>query len=451
VRGGEEEDDDMTARITEPAPQPGPGDHGPPAATRRARAPIAPLVFSLLGEPADVAVKAFDGSRAGPDDPAATLDFRSPAAFTRLVGAPGELGFARAIVAGDLVIDGDLLAALELRHHLNAGRGTREMVASLVRLARAAGAPIRRLPPPPEEVKVKGRLHSRSRDKTAVSHHYDVGNDFYRLFLGPTMTYSCAVWADPTTGLDAAQEAKHALVAGKLGLRPGMRVLDVGCGWGGMLLHAATHHGVTGVGITLSQEQAALARKRIAEAGLSDKLEVRVQDYRDVDDGPFDAISSIGMVEHVGAGQLDEYTRCLYGLLVPGGRLLNHGIAVPHGVSGTLNRKSFLHRYIFPDGEMEEVSTVMASLQRAGFEVRHSENLREHYALTLRAWLRNLEDNWDEAVRIVGVNRARVWRLYLAGCVVPFEIHKLQVHQVLASRVEAGGRSHMPLRPDWTG
>jgi cyclopropane-fatty-acyl-phospholipid synthase len=440
----------MTAHIAEPSHRPEP-EGEEPTPRDRARAPIAPQVWSLLGEPDDIAVRAFDGSRAGPSDPAATFDFRSPTAFTRLLGAPGELGFGRAIVAGDLEIEGDLLAALELRHRLNAMRGSRELVAALFRLVRSSGAPLRRLPPPPEEVRMRGRVHSKRRDKDAVSHHYDVGNEFYRLFLGPTMTYSCAVWADPAVGLDAAQEAKHALVAGKLGLRPGMRLLDVGCGWGGMLLHAATHHGVSGVGITLSQEQAALARKRIADAGLSDRVEIRVQDYRDVDDGPFDAISSIGMVEHVGAGQLETYTRALYGLLVPGGRLLNHGIAVPHGVPGTLNPRSFVHRYIFPDGEVADIGAVVAAIQAAGFEVRHDENIREHYALTLRAWLRNLEENWDEAVRLVGVGRARVWRLYLAGYVVTFESHKLQVHQVVASRVTAGGRSGLPLRPDWSG
>jgi cyclopropane-fatty-acyl-phospholipid synthase len=437
----------MTARITGPEHGDVPGESRPARHARR-REPIAPQVTALLGDPPDVAVRAFDGSRSGPDDPAAILDFRDPGAFTRLVGAPGEMGFARAIISGDLVIEGDLLAALELRHHLNQGRASAAMVAALVKLARSAGAPLRPPPPPPEEVRMRGRRHSRGRDSAAVSHHYDVSNDFYRLVLGPTMTYSCAVWADPEVGLDAAQEAKHRLVAGKLGLRPGMRLLDVGCGWGGMLLHAATHHGVTGVGITLAGEQAALARERIAEAGLSDRIEVRVQDYRDIDDGPYDAISSIGMVEHVGAEQLDAYTAKLFELLRPGGRLLNHGITVPYGTAGKVNRRGFVQRYIFPDGEVQEIGQVVTAIQRAGFEVRHTENLREHYALTLRAWLANLEEHWDEAVEVVGIGRARVWRLYLAGYIVTFETHRTQVNQVLAVRNDAG-RSGLPLRPDW--
>jgi cyclopropane-fatty-acyl-phospholipid synthase len=406
-------------------------------------------VWDLLGEPDDLAVTAYDGSSAGPSRPAATLDVREATAFTRLLAAPGEMGFARALIAGDLVIEGDLLVALELRHRLNAGRGSVTMVRDLLRLVRSSRAPLRRLAPPPEEVRPRGRRHSRTRDAEAVSHHYDVGNDFYRLLLGPTMAYSCAVWADPGVGVDAAQDAKHALVAGKLGLRPGQRVLDVGCGWGGMLLHAATHHGVTGVGITLSQEQAARARERIAGAGLSDRVEIRVQDYRDVDDGPYDAVSSIGMVEHVGSAQLDEYAACLFRQLRPGGRLLNHGITGRFGTAGPMDPKGFMQRYIFPDAEFQDISQVTAALQRAGFEVRHLENLREHYALTLRSWLANLETGWDQAVDLVGIGRARVWRLYLAGCIVGFEDRRTELHQVLAVRNDARGHNQLPLRPDW--
>jgi cyclopropane-fatty-acyl-phospholipid synthase len=414
----------------------------------RAAAPIAPQVTAILGHPDNLAVRAFDGSRSGPVDPPATLVLNSPAALSRLVAAPGEMGFARALVTGDIDIEGDLVAALELRHHLNAHRNSAGFVVALLRLALTAGAPLRRIPPPAEETQLRGRRHSKTRDAQAVSHHYDVSNDFYRLLLGPTMAYSCAVWDKPEVGLDVAQEAKFALIAAKLGLGPGMRLLDVGCGWGGMLLHAARHHGVTGVGITLAEEQATLARERIAEAGLADRLEVRVQDYRDVDDGPFDAISSIGMVEHVGDAQLDTYAARLHGLLRPGGRLLNHGITTPPHLAGPLDPHGFMQRYIFPDGELQDVGRVIAALQGAGLEVRHSENLREHYALTLRAWLRNLEDHWDDAVAEVGDARARVWRLYIAGCVIGFEDRRTEIHQVLAVRPD-GGRSGMALRPDW--
>jgi cyclopropane-fatty-acyl-phospholipid synthase len=430
----------MTVRISDPDDRVGRRSRG--------RTPMAAQITDLLGDPPDLAVRAYDGSRSGPADPAATLVVVRPQAITRLVAAPGELGFARALVSGDLVIEGDLVAALELRHHLNAGRGSRALLRALLRLLLTSGAPLRKVPPPPEETQLQGRRHTKGRDAQAVSHHYDVGNDFYRLLLGPTMTYSCAVWASPDTGLDAAQEAKHELVAAKLGLGPGDRLLDVGCGWGGMLLTAA-RRGAHGVGITLSEEQAEGARRRIAEAGLADQLEVRIQDYRDVDDGPFDAISSIGMVEHVGDAHLDAYASRLYGLLRPGGRLLNHGITARFGKGGPLDPRGFMQRYIFPDGELQDISRVTAALQGAGFEVRNDENLREHYALTLRAWLANLEANWDDAVALVGEGRALVWRLYVAGCIVGFEDRRTELHQVLAVRDDRG-RSGLPLRPHWS-
>ena len=297
------------------------------------------------------------------------------------------------------------------------------------RLARAAGlgAPPWRLPPPPEEeARLRGRRHSRRRDAAAISHHYDVGNDFYRLFLGPTMTYSCAVWDDPDVGLDAAQDAKHALVAGELDLQPGQRLLDVGCGWGSLLIAAARDHGVRGVGVTISAEQAELARRRVAEAGLADRVEIRLADYREVDDGPYDAISSIGMFEHVGAGHLDEYFGRLHALLRPGGRLLNHGITRPHQPRGG----------------------VVSALQRADLEARHVESLREHYGLTLRAWVRNLQAEQERAVQLVGPGRARVWELYMAGCALACESGEVSVHQTLAVRPR-DGRSLLPLRPSY--
>ncbi|WP_261560801.1 SAM-dependent methyltransferase, partial [Frankia tisae] len=267
----------------------------------------------------------------------------------------------------------------------------------------------------------------------AISHHYDVSNAFYRLFLGPTMTYSCGVWESPAAGLDAAQTAKHELVCRKLGLRPGERLLDVGCGWGSMLIHAARHHGARGVGVTISVEQAAEARRRIAEAGLTDAIEIRLQDYREIPDGPFDAISSVGMVEHVGRAMLPTYFAALYSLLRPGGRLLNHGISSPGDPAGAYRHqphlgpiplpqgRDFLRRYVFPDGELHEIGLMTSLTQAAGFEVRHVENLREHYALTLRAWVRALEENWDAVVAQVGAGRARVWRLYMAGSALSFE------------------------------
>ncbi len=407
---------------------------------------IADLVASILGSDLPISVRAYDGSSIGAADAPASIVIRSPDAFRRILTAPGELGFGRAYVAGDIDLEGDVFAALEVRHRIPAFKLSAKQLAEMARLVGARGW--HRLAPPPEEARLRGRRHTPARDAAAIAHHYDVSNDFYRRLLGRTLTYSCAVWADPSVGLDAAQDAKHDLVCRKLGLQPGMRLLDVGCGWGSMLLHAARHYGVTGVGVTLSQAQADLAAKRISEAGLADLLSVRVQDYRAVNDGPFDAISSIGMFEHVGLSRLDEYFTQLLRLLKPGGRLLNHAISRPWRARrrAAFARRGFIDKYVFPDGELHEVGTVVTAIQRAGFEVRHLESLREHYALTLRAWVANLEREWEAAVADAGAGRARVWRLYVAASAVNFEDGNTQVHQVLGVKAE-GGRSGMPLRP----
>jgi cyclopropane-fatty-acyl-phospholipid synthase len=428
---------------------------------------LAPLLAQLVDRDLPVAIEAYDGSRAGPPDPVATVIIRSPDAVARVVTRPGELGLARAYVAGDIDLDGDAFALLEAAASLDA---VRPDAAALARLVRVHGRDaLRRLPPPPEEAQLRGRVHTRGRDRQAVSHHYDVSNDFYRLVLGPSMTYSCAVFEAPDDTLERAQANKYDLICRKLGLREGMRLLDVGCGWGGMLLHAARHYGVRGVGVTLSREQEELARKRVAEAGLTDLIEIRLQDYRDVHDGPFEAISSIGMFEHVGRSRMEQYFGRLYELLAPEGRLLNHAISrpgIPH-TDSTVGRATatarrvatavgsrrtsriesdFMQRYVFPDGELHELGVVVSMLHETGFEVRHAETLREHYARTLRHWVANLEANWEAAVAEVGEGRARVWRLYMAGSALGFERNDLQVHQVLATRT-AAGRSGMPLRP----
>ena len=341
------------------------------------------------------------------------------------------------------------------------------------RLLRATGLGVLRAPtPPPEEVRLTGGLHTRHRDREAISHHYDVSNAFYRHVLGPSMVYSCAVWDGEVDTLEEAQAAKLELICRKLGLEPGMRLLDVGCGWGSMVIHAARHHGVRAVGITISAEQAALARERVEAAGLSDLVEIRLQDYRDVVDGPFDAISSIGMFEHVGRNRMDEYIRTLYRLLPPEGRLLNHAISRPGYPQDDSARRSgqgpraagwpppsaptapskidsdLMRRYVFPDGELHEVGVVVSMLQENGFEVRHLESLREHYALTLRHWVSNLEANWDAAVAEVGEGRARVWRLYMAACAITFTLGGVSVQQVLAVK-NPDGHSGLPLRPDF--
>jgi cyclopropane-fatty-acyl-phospholipid synthase len=404
----------------------------------------------MLGADLPVALEAYEGTRLGPDDATATLVVRSRDALRRMATAPGELGLARAYVAGDLDLQGDIFAALELRHRLEHARiGPRE----IAEIARVVGPSVLvPLHPPPEENKPRGRLHSRLRDASVIAHHYDVSNEFYELMLGPSMTYSCAVWenlalTDPSRLADA-QAAKYELVCRKLALEPGMRLLDVGCGWGGMVRHAARHYGVRAIGITLSAAQARWAQRQTEAEGLSDVVEIRLQDYRDVVDPPFDVISSIGMFEHVGRKRLGEYFSHLYDLLVPRGRLLNHAISRPPGEGERINPRGFMGRYVFPDGELIEVGSVITELQRAGFEARHMEDLREHYALTLRAWVANLEANWDEAVALVGLGRARVWRLYLAGCAVLFEDASTMINQVLGVRLDRG-RADVELRPTW--
>ncbi|GGW36528.1 class I SAM-dependent methyltransferase [Streptomyces galilaeus] len=414
------------------------------------------LVQQLLGAPFPVRVRAWDGSLAGPPD-APTLVVRNRRAVRRLLFKPGELGLARAWVSGDLDVEGDLYQALDLisgqvwqrdddaRTLTEALRdpGFRAAVRGLLRLA---GPP---LPPAPprEEVRRTTHLHTRRTDRRAISHHYDVGNDFYEIVLGPSMVYSCAYWESADSTLEDAQRDKLELVCRKLGLTPGQRLLDVGCGWGSMAIHAAREHGVSVVGITLSQEQAAYARKRVADAGLTDRVEIRVQDYRDVADGPYDAISSIGMAEHVGADKYLEYAGVLHALLKPGGRLLNHQIARRHHHDETAYEvDEFIDAYVFPDGELAPLGSTVTQLERAGFEVRDVESIREHYALTLRRWVSRLEDDWRRAVRLTSAGRARVWRLYMAASALAFEQQRIGVNQVLAVRPPPSGASGLPLR-----
>lgn len=425
---------------------------------------LAPLVRRLLGGTLPVRVRAWDGSECGPDPGVAptreepvTLILRSPDALRRILFAPGELGLARAHIAGDLDVEGDVFALLDLRSHLgdpsdqvSVGPTIRDLgsVAGTLRRLGALGRP---LPRPEEEVpSTWSRLHSRRRDSRAVRHHYDVGNEFYRMVLGPSLTYSCAYWGDGADDLEAAQAAKHELVCRKLALEPGVRVLDIGCGWGSFVIHAAVHHGAHALGITLSPEQAALARQRVAEAGVEDRVEIRVQDYRDIDEAPFHAIASVGMFEHVGDGQERTYARTLADLVAPGGRLLNHAISRPDPhAPAAIDPRSFIGRYVFPDAALHEVGHVVSTLQGAGLEVRDVESLREHYALTLRAWVANLQDGWDRAQELAGPGRARTWRLYMAGSALGFEAGRTSVHQVLAVRPHPDGRSDMPPTRTW--
>ncbi|MFF3878618.1 class I SAM-dependent methyltransferase [Streptomyces sp. NPDC001978] len=413
------------------------------------------LFEQLLGAPLPVRIRAWDGSQAGP--PAGpVLVVRNRRALRRLLWKPGELGLARAWVAGELDVDGDLYGALDRLAGFiwERGEDARTLAQALrdpdVRAAargllKLAGPPIPPAPPR-EEVRRRRHLHTRHSDRRAISHHYDVGNDFYELVLGPSMVYSCAYWEDAGT-LESAQEDKLELICRKLALTPGQRLLDVGCGWGSMAIHAAREHGVSVVGVTLSQEQAAYARKRVADEGLTDKVEIRVQDYRDVSDGPYDAISSIGMAEHVGAERYLEYAENLHRLVKPGGRLLNHQIARrPRRDESAYSVDEFIDAYVFPDGELAPIGTTVTQLERAGFEVRDVESIREHYALTLRRWVERLEADWDQAVRLTSPGRARVWRLYMAASALAFEHNRIGVNQVLAVRTPLSGASGMPLR-----
>ncbi|MET4136068.1 cyclopropane-fatty-acyl-phospholipid synthase [Pseudarthrobacter sp. PvP090] len=415
-------------------------------------APRLAEVLSVVLGTAEIPVrlKAWDGTEAGPAG-APVIEFRSRRALRRMLWSPGQLGLSRAYVAGDIDAPGDVFASFSALSSTGkfAEPGpfrppTVRELGTILKNAALLGALGPNPAPPPEEARIvrAGRRHTRKRDAAAISHHYDVGNDFYALVLGPSMVYSCAVWQDEGAGLDAAQDAKLDLICRKLGLEPGMRMLDVGCGWGSLALHAARNYGVDVVGVTLSGEQATMAGKRVADAGLTDRVAIRVQDYRDVADGPFDAISSIGMSEHVGRGQMPEYVARLHGLLRPGGRLLNHAISWNAGPAAP-DPNSFIPRYVFPDGEMLALAEMVGALESGGLEVLDVEALRRHYALTLRAWVRNLEEHWREAVQLAGEGRARVWRLYMAASALGFESGITGVNQILVQRP---GGAEPPLR-----
>jgi cyclopropane-fatty-acyl-phospholipid synthase len=408
---------------------------------------LAEIIESAVGRQAPLEFTAYDGSRTGDRNAPVRIELRSPIALSYLASAPGELGLARAYVSGALDIHGDMYTALSSMATSTVTDHVSPRVFAQVALRLGAARlwwPVRR---PAGEARVHGRRHSKRRDQEAIAHHYDVSNRFYEWVLGPSMAYTCAVYPTDDASLEEAQWTKHDLVARKLGLREGMRLLDVGCGWGGMVMHAARHYGVRALGVTLSRKQAEWAQKKIAESGLSDLAEVRHLDYRDVAESGFDAVSSIGLTEHIGAAALPSYVRSLHDKLRPGGRLLNHCITRPDN-TGPTRIKGFFNRYVFPDGELLGPGFILSAIHDNGFEVRHEENFREHYAKTLAGWCANLDEHWDEAVEEVGEERARVWRLYMAGSRLGFEINNIQLHQVLAVRLD-GTESHMPLRPDW--
>lgn len=391
------------------------------------------------------AVELWDGGRLEPTEPGGpTLLVRSPQAIAHLLRAPGQLGLGRAYVSGALAADDlDAVVALIGRWQpppLDARAKARLALAGL----RAMG-PVRPPRIPAVEHRPRGRLHSLRRDAQAVRHHYDAGNDFFALFLDDSMTYSCALFSRGARTLEEAQEAKLELVCSKLGLEPGMRVLDVGCGWGSFAIHAARRHGVEALGITLSPRQAELARERVAAAGLADRVEIRVADWRELADDSFDAVASIGMVEHVGEASIDAYARRLFELLRPGGTLLNHGIArlgsrPPEG-------GPFSERYVFPDGAVLPLARVLLALERAGFHPDHVEGLAADYAETLRHWIERFDARLDDAVRIAGAERVRVWRLYLRAARNGFLTGLTSVFQVRCRRPAAEAPPTAARRP----
>jgi len=400
---------------------------------------------------------AYDGSTAGSEDAVLGLDLRTPRGATYLATAPGELGLARAYVSGDLrtygVHPGDPYQLLKtLTDRVEFKRPSARVLANVVRSIGVEH--LLPVTPPPEEAPPRWRrvaagvVHSKTRDAEAIHHHYDVSNAFYEWVLGPSMTYTCAVYPYADATLEEAQENKYRLIFDKLRLKPGDRLLDVGCGWGGMVRYAA-RRGVRAIGATLSAEQAKWAQNAIQDQELTGLAEVRHSDYRDVGEAGFDAVSSIGLTEHIGVKNYPVYFGFLKSKLRTGGLLLNHCIT-RHDNKSTSFAGGFTDRYVFPDGELTGSGRIVTDIQDVGFEVLHEENFRYHYAMTLRDWCRNLVEHWEEAVAEVGLATAKVWGLYMAASRVAFEQNNLQLHHVLAANVDARGDDSLPLRPWWT-
>jgi cyclopropane-fatty-acyl-phospholipid synthase len=422
-------------------------------------APRVADAFSLIfGDRAPVRFTAYDGSTTGPLDAPLRLTLRSRRGLDYLLTAPSSLGLARAYLQGDLLIEpmdeGDPYDVFQFfEDALQPHRPTWVELPDLARFVRGHLPRVPELPrqetPGPVRRLTHGLTHGRHRDAEAIHHHYDVSNRFYELLLGPSMAYTCAVYPTAEASLETAQDEKFDLVCRKLGLEPGMRLLDVGCGWGGMVRHAVIHYGVTAIGVTLSAEQAAWGAARMEREGLADRGTIRHGDYRDVRETGFDAVSSIGLTEHIGVSNYPAYFRFLRSRLTESGRLLNHCITRPDNQHPGVPSRGFINRYVFPDGGITGSGTIVEAMEDQGFEVRHQENLREHYAMTTRDWCRNLSANWDAAVAEAGLGVARVWGLYLAGSRLSFERNRIQLHQVLASKTTSDGRSGFGLRPTW--
>ena len=419
------------------------------------RLSMAEIFESATEGPQPLRFTAYDGSATGPEDAPCGLHLKSPRGAAYLATAPGDLGVARAYISGELDLVGahpgnpyPVLAAMgDVRFRVPPPR-------TLALVARMLGPDLLHPPPPPPQEALprwrrlaEGLRHSKTRDAEAISHHYDVSNAFYEQVLGPSMTYTCACYPHEGATLEAAQENKYRLVFDKLRLTAGDRLLDIGCGWGGMVRYAA-RRGVRVIGVTLSREQASWASAAIEQEGLGHLAEVRFSDYRDVPESGFDAVSSIGLTEHIGVRNYPAYFRAVRDRLRVGGLLLNHCITRPD--NRIRSTGAFIDRYVFPDGELTGSGTVITAAQDVGLEVRHEENLREHYALTLAQWCRNLEEHWDACVAEVGEATAKVWGLYMAGSRFGFERNVVQLHHVLAVKPDPHGHAALPLRPWWS-
>lgn len=425
--------------------------------TRTTADRLAELAGSVTGGSVPVRVRAWDGSESGPRT-GPVLVVRSPRALRRLLWSPGELGLAQAYISGDVDVDGDLAEGLStVWNAAKNGQVSRPSArpTQWPRLALSAarlGAIGRRPPAPGQAAKLTGSIHSHDRDKAAIAHHYDLSNDFYELLLDRSMAYSCGYFVDgPTGDLAAAQNAKLELVCRKLGLSAGSRHLDVGCGWGSLICYAAEHFGTHSTGVTLSERQYDYVTARVAAAGLSDRVRVRLADYRELDSGEdhgrFDAVSTIEMGEHVGDAEYPEFAGILHRVLRPGGRALVQQMSRGENAPGG---GAFIETYIAPDMHMKPLGTTVSLLGAAGLEVRDVQALREHYDWTVRAWARTLEDRWSDVVEMIGEVGARAWRLYLTGGALAFAENRMGVDQILAVRPDASGRASMePSRKVW--
>lgn len=410
-----------------------------------------------LGPGTGLRIEAYDGSTGGDPD-GQVVRLRSPEALNYLLTAPGSVGLVRAYLSDELVVEGmdegNPYPELHTFHGgLSARRPTPGELPDLARFLAETGLHVPRLPPQEAPAMWRrvahGLRHGRARDAAAIAHHYDVSNRFYELVLGPSMAYTCAVYPHEDASLEEAQAYKFDLVCRKLGLSAGMRLLDVGCGWGGMVRHAVTHYGVTALGVTLSRNQASWGQEALRREGLAGRAEIRHGDYRDVTERGFDAVSSIGLTEHIGVRRYPAYFAFLRERLRDEGRLLNHSITWPDNRRNGIPRDRFTNRYTFPDGELAGLGHLVRVMEDTGLEVRHQENLREHYARTTGAWSVNLSEQWPACVAEAGLGTARVWGLYLAGSRMNFEKNRIQLHQVLAVRTAQDGDSGFALRPTW--